>query len=401
MAGGRRVVVTGIGPVTPVGTGRERFWEALTAGRSGIASIEEHPDLPVRVAGRIDGFRPQDHMDPKAARRTSRFVHLAAAAAALAWEDAGGPEVRPEHAGTVLSSALSGIDRIVEQEGILASRGPQRLSAFAIPSVMPNAAPAQAAIDLGLAGVNLSISSGDAGGLQAVGEGFRYVREGILDVCLVGGTEAPLVPVVLAALARAGSVTASGDPHRASRPFDAGRDGFVPAEGACVLVLEDAERAEARGAAAYAEVVGYAIAGANGDESVGAQVVQCALAEAGVAPEDVGAVVAAAPSTVEEDLREARVLKKAMGDHARSVPVSAPRSMTGHLLGASGAVDAAVAALGLHAGVLPPTANLERPDPECDLAHVTGRARPVPARVALADGVAGGGQHAALIFRRA
>lgn len=401
VADARRVVITGIGPVTPVGVGLREFWDGLVAGRSGIIALDEHPDLPVRVGGRMEGFRPQDHMDPKTARRTSRFVHLAAAAASLAWRDAGSPDVRPDRAGVVISSALSGIDRIVQQHGVLTRRGPDRLSAFAIPSVMANAAPAQVAIDLGLGGLNISISSGDAGGLQAVGEGHRYVREGILDICLVGGTEAPLVPVVLAALARTGAVTPGDEPLRASRPFDMRRDGFVPAEGACVLVLEEAAHAAGRGATAYAEVAGHAVGGAGGDEALGVQVVQTALAEAGVGPADVGVIIAAAPSTVDEDLREARVLQKALGDRSSSVPVSAPRSMTGHLLGASGAVDAAVAAVALHTGLIPPTVNLEDPDPECDLDHVVGEARPISAHTALADGVGRGGQHAALVLRRA
>jgi 3-oxoacyl-[acyl-carrier-protein] synthase II len=401
VAGPRRVVITGIGPVTPIGLGRRAFWDALMAGRSGITSLEGSPGLPVRVGGRVEGFRPQDHMDPKAARRTSRFVHLAVAAANLAWEDAGRPEVPPARAGVIVSSALAGIDRIVAQHGVLTGRGPDRLSAFAIPSVMANAAPAQIAIDLGLAGANFSVSSDDAGGIQAVGEGHRYVQEGILDVCLVGGTEAPLVPVVLAALAGTGTVASSDDPVRASRPFDSARGGFVPAEGACILVLEEAEHARRRGARAHAELAGYAIGGAGSDEALGVQVVQSALAVAGVGPAEVDLVIAGAPSTIEEDVREARVLRKALGDRASAVPVTAPRSLTGHLLGASGAVDAAVGALALRSGVVPATANLEDPDPACDLDHVRGEVRRIAAAIALVDGVARSGQHAALILRAA
>jgi 3-oxoacyl-[acyl-carrier-protein] synthase II len=406
----RRVVITGIGPVTPVGIGRESFWDSLVAGRSGVGEVTlfDASDFPVRIAGEVREFEPTDYMEKKEVRRTDRFVHLAVAAARLAWEDAGTPSVDPARAGVVVSTGVGGLTTMLEQARVLFERGPGRISPFLVPGMMPNAAAGQVAMAFGFTGPNTCLVTACAAGAHAVGEGYRYVRDGYADVCLAGGTEAAITELSMGGFAQMQALSRNPEPERASRPFDADRDGFVLSEGACLLVLEDAERAEARGATVYAEVAGY---GASADafhitqpEPQGGGAVaamEAALADADEPAEAVDHINAHGTSTSLNDAAETRAIKKALGDHAGRVAISSTKSMTGHLLGAAGAVEAAASALAVQGGQVPPTINYETPDPECDLDYVPNEAREMDVRLALSNSFGFGGQNAVLALRRA
>ncbi|MGH2696720.1 MAG: beta-ketoacyl-ACP synthase II, partial [Actinomycetota bacterium] len=406
----RKVVVTGIGPVTPVGVGRADFWDALVAGRSGIGEVTlfDTAEFPVRIAGEVKDFDPTVWMDRKAARRTDRVVHLAVAAARLAWEDAGSPSIEPERAAVVVSTGVGGLQTMEDQVRILAERGPGRVSAFTVPAMMPNAASGQIAMELGFSGPNACITTACAAGAHGVGEAYRYIKHGMADLAVTGGTEAAITPLALAAFAQMQALSRNPDPAQASRPFDANRDGFVMAEAAGILILEEEERARARGATIYAEVAGY---GTSADafhitqpEPQGAGAViamQMALTDAGEDAEAVDYINAHGTSTQLNDAAETRAIKKALGDHAHRVAISSTKSMTGHMVGAAGAAEAAVAALAIHEGVIPPTTNHETPDPDCDLDYVPNEARKQDVRLSLSNAFGFGGQNAVLAFRRA
>ena len=404
----RRVVVTGIGPVTPVGIGVEPFWASLVAGKSGIGPVTqfEASDYPVRIAGELRDFDPAAWMERREVRRTDRVVHLAAAAARLAWQDAGSPQVEASRAAVTMGTGIGGIATFSEQVTTLVTRGPGRVSPFTVPAMMPNAAAAHVAMDLKLSGPNVCLVTACASGAHAVGEGYRYVQEGRADLCLAGGTEAAIVPIAMAAFAQMGALSKNPDAERASRPFDANRDGFVLSEGSCVLVLEEAERAEARGARIYAEIAGY---GASADafhitqpepDGVAAvSAIEAALADAGEPAEAVDHVNAHGTSTPLNDAAETKALKKALGDHAYTVAISSTKSMTGHLLGAAGAVEAAAAALAIRDQTVPPTINLETPDPQCDLDYTPNGAKQREVRLALSNSFGFGGHNAVLALR--
>jgi 3-oxoacyl-[acyl-carrier-protein] synthase II len=406
----RRVVVTGIGPVTPVGIGRQAFWDALVAGRSGIGPITlfDASEFPVRIGGEVKDFDPTTWMDRKAARRTDRVVHLALAAARLAWEDAGSPSVDPQRAAVVVSTGVGGLQYMEDQIRLLAERGPDRVSAFTVPAMMPNAATGQIAMDLGFTGPNACITTACAAGAHGVGEAYRYIKHGMADLAVAGGTEAGITPLSLAAFAQMQALSRNPDPAKASRPFDADRDGFVMAEAAGILILEEEERARERGATIYANVVGY---GTSADafhitqpEPQGAGAViamQMALTDAGEDAEAVDYINAHGTSTQLNDAAETRAIKKALGDHAYRAAISSTKSMTGHMVGAAGAAEAAVAALAVHHGVIPPTTNYETPDPECDLDYVPNEARKADVRLALSNAFGFGGQNAVLAIARA
>ncbi|MGH2676176.1 MAG: beta-ketoacyl-ACP synthase II [Actinomycetota bacterium] len=404
----RTVVVTGIGPVTPVGVGREPFWDALISGHSGLGEITlfDTSEFPVTIGGEVDDFDPAAWMDRKAARRTDRVVHLAVAAARLAWDDAGNPSVEPDRAAVVVSTGVGGLQTMEDQVRILAERGPGRVSAFTVPAMMPNAASGQIAMELGFTGPNACITTACAAGAHGVGEAYRYIRHGMADLAVAGGAEAAITPLSLAAFAQMGALSRNPDPVRASRPFDAGRDGFVMAEAAGILILEEEERARARGATIYAEVAGY---GTSADafhitqpEPQGAGAViamQMALTDAGEDAEAVDYINAHGTSTQLNDAAETRAIKKALGDHAHRVAISSTKSMTGHMVGAAGAAEAAVAALAVHQGVIPPTINHETADPDCDLDYVPNEARRQDVRLALSNAFGFGGQNAVLALR--
>jgi 3-oxoacyl-[acyl-carrier-protein] synthase II len=406
----RRVAVTGIGPVTPVGTGVEPFWEALCAGRGAVGPIrrwEPGGDLPVKIAGEVLDFDVTDWLTPREARKLDRVSHLAIAAAKLAWADAGEPEVDPARIGVVFSTGIGGLESLLAQHLIYLEKGPGRVSPFMVPQLMPNASAGLVAMEMGFTGPNTCITTACAAGAHAVGEAYRYIREGLADACIAGGTEASVLPITIAAFAQMQALTRNPDAEHASRPFDAERDGFVLSEGAGSVILEEVERAQARGARIYAEVCGYGLSAdayhitAPQPEGLGAvQAIEGALVSAGEPPDAVDYINAHGTSTQLNDAAETRAIKKALGDHAYRVAVSSTKSMTGHMLGAAGAVEAGVIALAIARGAIPPTINYRTPDPDCDLDYVANEARRGEVRLALSNSFGFGGQNAVVAMRR-
>jgi 3-oxoacyl-[acyl-carrier-protein] synthase II len=407
----RRVAVTGLGAVTPLGLDAPSAWEGAVAGRSGVDFIRsfDASEYPVRIASEVKGFEPEDVVGPKEARRLERNVVLAVAAAREAWADAGVGEIDPARAGILVGSAIGGVIGVLAQQDVLRERGHARVSPWFIPNVLVDSASGQIAIDLGLRGPNYAPVSACATGSHAVGEGAELIKRGDADVVLAGGTEACIHPVILAGFcAMRGLVAEDEDPTRASRPFDATRAGFVMGEGACVLLLEDLARAQARGAQVYAEVLGY---GTSNDahhmaqpdpEAVGVEeMMRAALTRAGVEPERVGYINAHGTSTPQGDLAETKAIKAVFGSHAYELAVSSTKSVLGHVFGAAGAVEAMMCALALHDGVLPPTTNYRSPDPECDLDYVPNEARSAQVEVALSNAMGLGGHNACVLLGRA
>ncbi len=406
----RRVVVTGLGAVTPIGLDARSTWAAAVAGRSGVDWIRafDASEFPVRIAAEVKEFDPAAVVGPKEARRLERNVVFAVAAAREAWADAGVEGVDPARAGILVGSAVGGAIGVVEQAMVLRDRGLGRVSPWFIPSTLVDSASGQIAIDLGLRGPNYAPVSACASGSHAVGEGAETIKRGDADVILAGGTEAGIHPLYLAGFcAMRGLVAEEEDPTRASRPFDATRAGFVMGEGACVIVLEELERARARGATIYAEVLGY---GTSNDahhmaqpdpESVGvAEMMRAALLRSGVEPERVGYINAHGTSTPQGDLAETNAIKAVFGEHAYGLAVSSTKSVMGHMFGAAGAVEAMMCVLALHEGVLPPTINYRSPDPECDLDYVPNEAREAQVDVALSNAMGLGGHNACVLLGR-
>jgi 3-oxoacyl-[acyl-carrier-protein] synthase II len=408
--GRRRVVVTGIGPVTPVGTGVDEFWEGLTSGRNGVREISRFPtdDLPVKVAGDVHDFEPARWLDPKEIRRTDRFSHYAIAATKIAWEDAGSPEVPSERGGVVFGTGIGGLETILIQHSVLLERGPGRVSPFMVPALMANAAAGHLAMKFGLTGPNYCTVSACASSNHAIGEGMRLIRDGYLDLCIAGGSEAATLPLTVAAFAQMTALTKNPDPESASRPFDAERNGFVLSEGAAALILESEEHARARGARIYCEVAGYGMSDdahhitAPDPKGSGATLaMRWALADAGEEPTAVTYVNAHGTSTPLNDASETVAIKAALGeDVARRVAISSTKSMTGHMLGAAGAVEGSVCALAIALGTVPPTIHYRTLDPDCDLDYVPNEARQMDVTLALSNSFGFGGQNACVAFRR-
>lgn len=407
----RKVVVTGIGPVTPVGTGVDDFWTGLTSGRNGIRRIErfDTSDLPVTLAAEVPDFDPTAWLNPKEARRTDRFTQFAIASVRLAWEDAGSPEVVSERGGAVYATGIGGIETLLLAHDLLREKGPGRISPFMVPMLMANAPAGHIAMMYGLTGPNLCTISACASSNHAVGEGMRMIRDGYLDLCVVGGAESATMPLTVAAFAQMTALTQNPDPESASRPFDAERDGFVMSEGGCALILESEEHAADRGARVYAEVAGY---GASADAfhitapdpkgSGAALSMRRALEDAAEEPSAVDHINAHGTSTPLNDQAETVAIKAALGEEiAHHVAVSSTKSMTGHMLGAAGAVEAAACALAIDRGVVPPTIHYRTPDPDCDLDYTPNQAREMPVRLALSNSFGFGGQNATVAFRRA
>ena len=407
----RKVVVTGIGPVTPVGTGVDDFWTGLTSGRNGIRRIErfDTSDLSVTLAAEVPDFDPTAWLNPKEARRTDRFTQFAIASVKLAWEDAGNPEVVSERGGAVYATGIGGIETLLLAHDLLREKGPGRISPFMVPMLMANAPAGHIAMMYGLTGPNLCTISACASSNHAVGEGMRMIRDGYLDLCVVGGAESATMPLTVAAFAQMTALTQNPDPESASRPFDAERDGFVMSEGGCALILESEEHAADRGARVYAEVAGY---GASADAfhitapdpkgSGAALSMRRALEDAVEEPSAVDHINAHGTSTPLNDQAETVAIKAALGEEiAHHVAVSSTKSMTGHMLGAAGAVEAAACALAIDRGVVPPTIHYRTPDPDCDLDYTPNEAREMPVRLALSNSFGFGGQNATVAFRRA
>ena len=390
--------------------GAGELWEALKAGRSGISPIAsfDASTFSVRIAGEVHGFDTDPWMTAKEVKRTDRATQFALASAKQAWQDAGDPTVDHARTGVLFSTGIGGLGSLLQQHKVYLEKGADRVSPFMVPMLMPNAAAGQVAMAFGFTGPNMCITTACAAGAHAIGEASVLIRDGRADVCIAGGTEACILELTVAGFAQMQALSRRNDePERASRPFDRDRDGFVLAEGAGAIVLEEAERAVARGARIYAELAGY---GASADayhitapepEGLGAiQAMQACLEDAGEPPDAVDYINAHGTSTQLNDASETRAIKKALGDHARRVAISSTKSMTGHMLGAAGAVEGAVSALVVHDGVIPPTLNYEHQDEDCDLDYVPNEARRADVRLALSNSFGFGGQNATLAFRR-
>lgn len=406
------VVVTGLGVVSPLGTGVDRLWENLLAGRSGVGPITRFDtrDFEVRIGAEVKDFNPQDWMDRKEVRRRDRFTQFFTAATQMALQDAGleSKELDPARVGLAVGTGIGGMETLYEQILVLLEKGPQRVSPFLVPMMIANMAAGQVAIDFGFTGPNATYVTACASSAHAVGEGMRMIQLGLADVVIAGGSEAAFVPITIAGFTSMKALSTRNDePEKASRPFDAQRDGFVLGEGAAVLILERLSFAKARGARIRAELAGY---GMTADAyhitqpaprgAGGAAAMRLAMADAGLGPRDIQYINAHATSTPVGDVAETQAIHDVFGDHARELMVSSTKSMTGHLLGAAGALEAAITVLTLEHQVVPPTINYEVPDPECDLDYVPNRARPAQVEAALTNSFGFGGQNACLVFKR-
>jgi 3-oxoacyl-[acyl-carrier-protein] synthase II len=406
-----RIVVTGLGVVTPIGLTVQGFWEQLTQGVSGVRPISRFDctGLPVQIAGEVPDFEPSDFMETKQARRMERFAQFAVAASRMAVDDAG-LRITPandDEIGIVINTAVGGITRLLVEERVRAQKGPERVSPLLVPALAPNMAAAQPAMCLGIHGPVFSATGACAAGALAVHEALRMLQHGEVQAVLAGGSDSCLDPLSVASLANMHGLSRRNDePARASRPFDRDRDGFVLSEGAAVLVLEDAVHAERRGARILCEVAGAGVTcdayhitdPLPGGEQV-TIAMQKALREAHLAPHEVAYIAAHATATAAGDVAETRATRAALGAAADGVAISANKSMLGHTFGAAGALSAVCAILAVATGVIPPTINLDTPDPACDLDYVphVARRRPVPAALANAFGF--GGQNAVIAFR--
>jgi 3-oxoacyl-[acyl-carrier-protein] synthase II len=411
--GRRRVVITGMGAITPLGHSATEFWENLVAGRSGIADMTlcDTTGYPTKIAGEVKDWVPETHLDRKEARRMARFSQFAVAAAQQAVQDAGLDldHVDRTRVGVVLGNGNGGYPNIEDAVRTIVAKGGMRMDPLFMPKSLPNMAAAQISLQLGLKGYNSTVITACAAGTQAIGEAAELLRHGRMDVMLTGGSEAGISQLGLAAFSvmRAMSTGRNDTPEQASRPFDKDRDGFIPAEGAAVFVLETLEHARARGAHIIAEVAGYA-AGADAyhivapcaDGEGAARAIRWALDDAGMQPEDVDYINAHGTSTPLNDASETQAIKAALGEHAYQVPISSTKSMIGHAFGASGALETLAAVKAIETGVIHPTINYETPDPDCDLDYVPNTARRADVRAVLKNSFGFGGQNACLVLKR-
>ncbi len=410
--GRRRVVVTGIGLVSPLGVGTRPTWDGLMAGASGVGPIT-HFDTTgylTTIAGEVKGFDPADYVEKKDVKKSDTFIHYAIAASQFAVDDAGLEfgEDEAERVGVVIGSGIGGLPLIEAMHDILRDKGPGRVSPFFIPGLIVNMAAGQVSIRFGARGPNTAPATACTTGLHAVGDAFRLIQQDDADAMIAGGTEAVVTELAIAGFSSMRALSTRNDePEAASRPWDKDRDGFVIGEGAGILVLEELERARRRGAPIYAEIVGYGmsadayhISAPQPDGDGAASVMRKALADAGLAAESVGYINAHGTSTTLGDLAEVRAVHRVFGEHARRLAVSSTKSMTGHLLGAAGGLEAGILALALHHQALPPTRNLDAPGEGCDLDFVPHHAREVDLDVALTNSFGFGGTNGALIMRR-
>lgn len=408
----RRVVVTGLGAITPVGNDVPAMWESLLAGRSGVGRIAAFDPAPFasQIAGEVKGFEASQYMSPKELKRAERFVQFSVAAAKQAAADAALERSRfdPFRAGAWIGCGIGSIGLIERQHDVLISKGPQKLTPFLIPMMISNMASGQVAISLGIKGPNCCATSACASGAHGVGEAFRIVQRGDAEIMLGGGTESCITPLAIGGFCALMALSRHNDaPQKASRPFDKERDGFVIGEGAGVMILEELAHAKQRGARIYAEIVGYGatadayhMTAPDPDGAGAAGAMAGALKDATLNPEQVSYINAHGTSTELNDKIETLAIKRVFKHHAKRVPVSSTKSMMGHLIGAAGAVEAIISCLAIHHGAVPPTINYEHPDPECDLDYVPNQARTLPVEVALSNSLGFGGHNATLVFRR-
>jgi 3-oxoacyl-[acyl-carrier-protein] synthase II len=408
----RRVVLTGLGALTPVGNTTEEFWSALKQGKSGIGPITrfDTTGYPTRIAGEVRNFDEGRYVDKKEARRLDPYLKYAIATSVMAVEDAAldATKVESTRFGVCIGSGIGGITTLIEGEDARRTKGVDRVSPFVVPMLIINMASGLVSMRFGAKGPNSSVVTACATGNHAIGDAFKIIERGDADVMIAGGAEAMIVPLTIAGFCSMKAMSTRNDePEKASRPFDAGRDGFVCGEGAGIVVLEALEHAARRDARIYAEIVGYGMTGdahhmtAPDPEGDGAtRAMQLALADGNIEPGAVGYINAHGTSTPYNDKFETIAIKRAFGDHARRLAVSSTKSMTGHLLGAAGGVEAIATTLALHHGLLPPTINYDTPDPDCDLDYVPNQARKVDVEYALSNAFGFGGTNATLAFRR-
>lgn len=408
----RRVVVTGVGLVTPLGTGVDKTWEGLCAGKSGIGPITrfDTSDYGVKIAAEVKDFQVENFIDKKVAKHLELFVQYAVAGAKMAFDDAAFTvtEENAVRVGSITGCGLGGLPTIEKYHQVVLDRGPRRITPFFIPMVIPNMGAGQISIIFKTKGPNLSLTTACAAGTHGVGEAFRSISRGDCDAAITGGSESVICPLAVGGFHSMKALsTRNDDPEAASRPFDKDRDGFIISEGAGILLLESLEHAQARGAKIYAEIAGYGLSGdgyhmaappEDGDGAV--RCMQMALNDAGLSPADIDYINAHGTSTPLNDVVETRAIKTVFGDHAQKLAISSTKSMTGHMLGGAGGIEAVFTALAIKNEIIPPTINLENPDPECDLDYVPNQARKMKIRAAMSNSFGFGGTNAVLIMKR-
>lgn len=407
----QRVVVTGMGVMTSLGKDLDTFWSNLIEGKSGVSLIDsfDMSGYTTKIAAAIHDFNPEDYMEKREARKMDRFVQFALAASQLALKDAGlniGEQADPERVGVYVGSGIGGLATWEEQHRILLEKGPKRVSPFFIPMMIANMASGQVSIKTGAKGPNSTAVTACATGTHSIGESYKLIQRGDADVMICGGAEATITPTGMGGFCAMRAMSTRNDaPEKASRPFDVDRDGFVMGEGSGILILESLEHAQKRGARIYAEVIGYGMSGdahhmTDPDPDGAARCMAKAIRDAGVEPSAVDYVNAHGTSTTVGDISETVALKKALGDHAYNIAVSSTKSMTGHLLGAAGGVEAVISALTLYHGVIAPTINVDQQDPECDLDVVPNEARQADVQIAMSNSFGFGGHNATIVLKK-
>lgn len=407
----KRVVITGMGAITPIGKTAAEFWASLKEGRHGIAPITafDTSNVPVKLAAEVKGFDPTLYIEKKETRRTDRFCQFAIGAALDALKDSKTDfkDLDPYRVGVIVGSGIGGLHTIEAEHSKLMEKGPDRVSVFFIPMMISNMAAGSIAMKTGFKGTNYCPVTACATSTHAIGEAFHAIKHGYLDACLTGGAEATVTEFAVAGFNNMKALSRSADPDRASIPFDAERDGFIIGEGGAILVLEELEHAKARGAEIYAEIVGYGatcdayhITSPAPDGEAAARAMSLSIEEAGLRPDEVDYINAHGTSTQLNDKYETRAIKIAFGEAAEKVAVSSTKSMTGHLLGAAGAVESIACAMALKEGIIPPTVGFKTADPECDLDYVTEGARKAELKAAISNSLGFGGHNATLCFKK-
>lgn len=408
----KRVVVTGVGLITPLGIGVEDSWNGLIEGRPGIRRIThfDSSTFLTQIAGEVEGFNPEDYIEPKEVKKMDRFIHFAIAAATMAMEDSGLKITKSntERVGVIVGSGIGGLQAIEHYHSVLLEKGPRRISPFFIPMLIINLASGQISIKFGAKGPNSAVATACATGSHSIGDAYKIIKRGDADAMIVGGTEAVITPLGISGFnAMKALSTRNGEPEKASRPFDKDRDGFVMGEGAGVIILESLESALNRGAKIYAEIVGYGMTAdayhitSPAPEGEGAaRCMAMALRDGGVDPSEIDYINAHGTSTKYGDELESNAIKTVFGEHAYKVAISSTKSMTGHLLGAAGGVEAIISVFSIYNDIVPPTINLDNPDPECDLDYVPYKSRKMTVNYALSNSFGFGGTNACLLFKK-
>lgn len=408
----RRVVITGVGMVTPLGTGTEKSWKGIIEGRSGVRRIThfDPADIPCQIAAEVPDFEADSFIEAKEQKKMDRFIHLGLAAAVMAMEDSGLKITaeNSERVGVIVGSGMGGLPAVEHYTKLLNERGHRKISPFFIPMTIINLAAGQISIRFGAKGPNSAVATACASGTHSIGEAFRLVQSGVADAMIAGGAEATITPLAIGGFAAMKALSRRNhEPEKASRPFDKDRDGFVMGEGAGMLILEELEHAVKRGARIYSEINGYGmtsdayhISSPSPDGDGAARCMRNALKDSGINPDEVNYINAHGTSTKYGDELETVAIKNVFGQHAYKLCVSSTKSMTGHLLGASGGVEGAICALSIFNGIVPPTINLEEPDPECDLDYVPNSSRPLDINVAISNSFGFGGTNACIVLKK-